>query len=187
MRKHPRMSAFRIVQLISVIGPSVMMGCGRGVQRCSAIGAGSTITIDVRRVLADVRGPVRVHLCVEPPVMQGRSETVGNSTLSTSTTPRSTTRGPCSSHSRSRADPGKRSMPERRTSSCRGRNRTARAALRRSTRLPSLRPPEAASDLVDRFAEGSTLPIRASAFPAQLLPTEARRYVVVDQTAPLHE
>lgn len=65
MRKHPRMSAFRIVQLISVIGPSVMMGCGRGVQRCSAIGAGSTITIDVRRVLADVRGPVRVHLCVE--------------------------------------------------------------------------------------------------------------------------
>jgi hypothetical protein len=58
------MSAFRIVQLISVIGLSVMMGCGRGVQTCTAIGAGLTITIDVRRILADVRGPVRVHLCV---------------------------------------------------------------------------------------------------------------------------
>jgi hypothetical protein len=58
------MSAFRIFQLISVVGLSVMMGCGRGVQTCTAIGAGPTITIDVRRILADVRGPVRVHLCV---------------------------------------------------------------------------------------------------------------------------
>jgi len=54
-----------IVRLITVIGLSVMMGCGRGVQTCTAIGAGPTITIDVRRILADVRGPVRVRLCVE--------------------------------------------------------------------------------------------------------------------------
>jgi hypothetical protein len=59
------MSAFRIAQLISVIGLSVMMGCGRGVRSCTAIGAGPTITVDVRRILADVRGPVRVRLCVE--------------------------------------------------------------------------------------------------------------------------
>jgi hypothetical protein len=58
------MSAFRMAQLIGVIGLSVMMGCGRAVQTRTAIGAGPTITIDVRQILADVRGPVRVHLCV---------------------------------------------------------------------------------------------------------------------------
>jgi hypothetical protein len=34
------------------------------VQTCTAIGAGPTVTVDVRRILADMRGPVRVHLRV---------------------------------------------------------------------------------------------------------------------------
>lgn len=59
------MSAFGIAQFISVICLSVMMGCGRGVRSCTAIGAGPTITVDVRQILADVRGSVRVRLCVE--------------------------------------------------------------------------------------------------------------------------
>ena len=150
------MSAFRIVQLISVIGLSLMMGCGRGVQSCTAIGAGPTISIDVPGILANVRGPVRVHLCVSATCNSTTKRDGRQLDAVFLDDPSIHDSGPVLVGLSIERGSGEVIYARKANIVLSRMQPNGPSCLRRSTQLPSLRPPEAAFNLLDRLAERST-------------------------------